>query len=68
MVAALRRALWLEAHGHQGEPWIIATFSVRAGLVDRGLAEPYQVVPGRGPVNYRITDAGRALVAQAVAA
>jgi hypothetical protein len=62
MLAALTRALWLEAHGFQGEPWIVAPWPVKAALVHRGLALPYQVLPGTGPVHYRPTAAGRALV------
>lgn len=69
MLTALRRALWLEAHGPQGEPWIVAPFIIKAALVHRGLAAPYQVLPGRGRVHYRPTDAGRAALAEmAVAA
>lgn len=59
MLAALRRALWLEKHGPQGEPWVThPSWIVLAACQRQGLAELYRVHPGGAPY-YRITPAGR---------
>lgn len=43
--------------GAQGEPWLLGHGRILRGLVRRGLAEEYRVVPG-GRTYYRATPAG----------
>jgi hypothetical protein len=62
MLRALRRAVDLEQNGFQGVAWVAGPERTVQACVRRGLAEEYRVTPNGRPY-YRITDAGRALVA-----